>query len=253
MTINGIFLYLVLTYILWFSLSIQVPQPNKIEMIEKTIIWLIIFFAGWSTINGEWKDILFTFIGVVFALWYENLGKPRLIISKGYTTDNDSQPMGRRKFLHLNVSNQPRKNIPFIPRNTAKACHGTITFLSTEHKIICGPMAFKWDGTPEPIKHEIGEGNQLIPLIDNRLVRISQFIDIQPDETESLAIAIRIFNEDVAYGWNPNSYFYKWRHPDYQLSNGEFIARIKIKYATGSICKDFYFSNPIDFEKFDLL
>ncbi|HEY5571428.1 MAG TPA: hypothetical protein VIK64_00305 [Anaerolineales bacterium] len=58
------------------------------------------------------------------------------------------------RFLHLKVVNAARK-IPFVPKQTAYACHGDITFLTDDLEHTGKSIQFKWDGTPAPIKPEI--------------------------------------------------------------------------------------------------
>lgn len=196
-------------------------------------------------------NLFLAFIGVVLALWYENLGAPRLIIEKHVTTDSQTM-YGKTKFLHLKVRNNPRK-MPFVPRQTAYECHGTVTFLTKNMKEVCGPMPFKWDGTPEPVKKELSEGDKRVYLFDNRLVRVCRYINIPPDEIESLAVAVRFIGEQDAFGWTPESYAKYWRHENYQLPTGEYIARVKIKSSDTVAEEDFIFINPINFDNFDLM
>lgn len=81
---------------------------------------------------------------VVVALWYGNLGAPRLEIIEDVTTD-ETKPDGRRtRFLHLKIINKPRR-MPFVTRQTANTCHGDITFFTASYKQICNPMPIKWD------------------------------------------------------------------------------------------------------------
>jgi hypothetical protein len=195
-------------------------------------------------------NVLLAFVGVVVALWYENLGSPRLEISPGLTTD-DVNPLScrRTRFLHLNVRNNPR-TARFVPRQTSYATHGTITFVTSEHRAI-GTMPIRWDGAPEPLRTEIVD-NQITYLPDHRLIRISRYIDIPPDESESLAIAVRIEGDTSAFGWTCESYFHGWRHPDYELPPGRYVARVKIVSGDRVFQKEFPFVNPGELGGFDL-
>ena len=197
-------------------------------------------------------NLIFVFVGIVLALWYENLGAPRLIISKGATTDSVKPNNLRTRFLHLNVTNVPRKKIPFVLRQTAFSCHGTITFFTSDLKQLSNPMPIRWDGNPEPLNPEVVYDRvQYLP--DFRLMRLSRYINIPPDELESLAIAIRISGEGDAYGWTSESYLHNWRHPDYKLPSGEFVARVSITTGDSVFRQDFRFNNPATFEAFDLV
>jgi|GEM_PF-6270010 len=195
-------------------------------------------------------NIGLAFLGVIAALWYEKLGSPRLTYQKGITTDDIKQNNWRTRFLHLNVANKPWK-LPFVPRQTAVAVHGTITFLDLSRNPITNPMPIRWDGAPEPIKYEIAN-NQVHSLPDPRLARVSRFIDIYPDEQESLAIAIKILGDNDAFGWTSESYFRNWRHQDFQIGQGDYIAKINLKTGDSVFFAEFKFTNPSTFTEFDL-
>ena len=190
------------------------------------------------------------FVGVVFALWYENRGAPRLIVSPGATTD-DVKPNGwRTRYLHLTVTNSPRR-APLVSRQTAVNSHGTILFLDESGKRIGNVMPIRWDGAPEAIKPEV-VGGKIVYLPDARLLRVSRFIDIPPDETESLAVAVRIQGDNEAFGWTSESYFHQWRHPDFRLPYGRYIAQVALTAGDAIVRTDVPFNNPPEFECFDL-
>lgn len=197
-------------------------------------------------------NVLLAIIGVLFALWYENLGTSHLEINPEETSDSTRPDLNnhRVRFLHLNVTNKPKK-LWFIPRQTAYSCHGTITFLDNQSNQIGPPMPIKWDGTVEPIKPEI-VNTEIRYLVDNNLLRYTRYIDIPPDETESLAFAVRLDNEDVAFGWTGESYQHNWRHPVYKLLQGNYTARVKISSGDNQVQKDFMFKNTAKFDEFDL-
>jgi hypothetical protein len=197
-------------------------------------------------------NLVFVFVGIVLALWYGNLGAPRLRISPGLTTDSVKPNEWQTRFLHLNVTNVPRKNIPFVTKQTAFSCHGTVTFLTAYQKQIGNSMPIRWDGNPEPLNPEV-VNNEIKFLPDFRLMRLSRYIDIPPYETESLAVAVRINGDTDAYGWTSESYLYNWRYPEHQLPVGTYIARINITTGDSSFKQDFPFTNPEAFESFDLV
>jgi hypothetical protein len=113
-------------------------------------------------------------------------------------------------------------------------------------------MPIRWDGNPEPLIPEVIE-KDVIYLPDARLMRLSRFVDIPPDESEGLAIAVRIDGESDAFGWTGESYFHGWYHPDYRLPKGEYIARVSLTTGDGVFKKDFRFTNPDALSSFDLL
>ena len=197
-------------------------------------------------------NIVLAAVGVIFALWYENLGAPRIIIIPDITTQDTKANGLTTRFLHLKVKNSPR-SFPFVTKQTASACHGSIIFLTDKLEQIGNSIQLKWDGTPEPIKPEILNG-QVIYLFDNSLIRLTRYIDIPPGEEESLAIAFRISGDKVAYGWSYINYQYpNWRYTDSTLPFGEYIARITITSGDTIVKKDIPFINPEKFNGFDLL
>jgi len=196
--------------------------------------------------------VVSTVLGVVFALWYENLGSPRMIILPDTTIEGIKNNGLTTRFLHLKVRNNPRK-LPFVPKQTAYACHGNISFLTDKCEPTNINIQFKWAGTPEPIRPEISNGKPVY-LLDNNLIRSTRFIDIPPGEEERLAIAFRIKGDADAYGWSYLNYQSPdWRHPESTLSPGSYIARITITSGDTIVKKDIPFANPADFDKFDLV
>jgi hypothetical protein len=114
-------------------------------------------------------------------------------------------------------------------------------------------MQIRWADSPEPIKHLINNKNEIIILPEYNLVRISKYIDIPPDESVLCDLAVRFANEADAYGWCTESYFNKYRHPDYKLKQGSFFAKITI--FTGDSPTELPlipFSNPTNFEDFNV-
>jgi len=195
-------------------------------------------------------QVIFVFIGIVAALWYENLGSPRIYFSQAETLDRKLENGQRARSLCIKVLNSP-KRFPFVPRQTATSCHGSITFLDSDQKPISQPMQIRWADSPEPIKNEISN-NEIVKLPEQNLIRLSRYIDIPPDESEICDLAIRFYGEDTAYGWNTYSYFKNMRHPDFQISQGEAFARLSL-FAGDSKFESFItFMNPKEYDKFEL-
>lgn len=113
-------------------------------------------------------------------------------------------------------------------------------------------MPIRWDGNPEPLNPEV-VNNKIKFLPDSRLMRLSRYIDIPPDESEGLAIAVRIDSDTDAYGWTGESYLHNWRHPEYRLPVGEYVARINLTTGDSVFKQDLRFTNPEGFESFDLI
>ena len=192
----------------------------------------------------------FLFAGIVLALWYENLGSSKLIFYPGETLDLTLEDGKRARSLRIKIKNVPRK-LPFVPRQTASSCHGTIVFLDTQKKAISNPMQIRWVDSPEPIKKEI-LNNQIINLPEPNLIRLSRYIVIPPDESELCDLAIRFFNENTAYGWCTDSYFKNMRHSDYTLNRGSYFAKVSILTGDSKFEAIIPFSNPPDYKNFNL-
>ncbi|MCX5855711.1 MAG: hypothetical protein NTZ24_14255 [Deltaproteobacteria bacterium] len=196
---------------------------------------------------------IFTLISVIGALWYGNIGKPKLVRDPSPDETLDA-PIGtlRRRSLRISVKNVPSK-YPFVIRQTAVSCHGNIVFLDENKKPISKPMQIRWADSPEPIKQLIDNQNNIITLPEYNLVRLSKYIDIPPDESVLCDLAIRFVNEADAYGWCTDSYFKNYRHLDYKLDQGSYFAKITI--ITGDSTTELppiLFSNPTNFENFEL-
>ena len=53
-------------------------------------------------------------------------------------------------------------------------------------------------------------------------------IDIATNEEESIDVAVRYDNEVDCYGWNNDSYRYKWRNPAWRIPPGRYLVRVTI-------------------------
>jgi hypothetical protein len=202
------------------------------------------------------RDIIlpfaFTLIGVVGAVWYGNVSKPKLEIQPS-SDDTIEGPMSNgaiRRALRIRVKNVPLKR-PFVNRQTAVSCHGDIVFLDENRKPVSEPMQIRWADSPEPIKYLV-INNKIEIFPENNLVRLSKYIDIPPDESESCDLAIRFVGEDNAYGWCTDSYFHNSRHPKYKLNQGTFFAKIIISAGGSTFKFTVPFSNPAIFKNFDV-
>jgi hypothetical protein len=170
---------------------------------------------------GLFFELILLFVGVLMALAYDNLGKPRLEYQVGKTLHKKTEN-GIVSFLHVKVTNKPRR-LPLLRRKSAHRCTGTVTFLSQDGtRIHHRDMPVRWAGNPEPIKLELDRDRQPIALFDHSLMRQSRFIDIPPEDSENIDVMIR-FEEGAAYGRTDESYMKGWRHPDFELPTGKYL------------------------------
>jgi hypothetical protein len=216
---------------------------------NETVKLLIDFM--WNVFNCL-SGLFFAFISIVLALYYENLGSPRLLFTQEPPSDGPRESGLYARFLHIGVKNSPRK-APFVTRQTAYSVHGTISFITQNGEQIGGALPIRWDGAPEPIKYEVSNGN-IIQLPETSLIRVSRFMDIPPDEKETFSFAVRILNEKSAYGWNSESYFKEsWHYEEYELPLGTYIAKIQLKTGGMIFEKEFQINNFDAFESFTLV
>lgn len=189
-------------------------------------------------------SLLLAFVGVLFALWYENIGRPSLKVTVTPTRTNIKSGDLNTRFLSLKVQNVP-KRAPLVRRQTAIATYGKIVFMDSGYATVARPLHVRWDGKAECIKY-LAVNGQVVPMFDPSLVRQGRYIDIPPDEAATLAIAFRIAGEEEAFGWSNESYAHPHRkNPDFRLLPGDYIARVSIFSGDSPpVQKDFRFSNP---------
>ena len=214
----------------------------------ETIIIIIIMVLIISTLMAKivfWDflfQIVLTVTSLVLALWYADLGKPRLrleILAPERVYFGNKETL----FLKLNVFNNPLKDIPFISRNTAFSCHGSISLLDLSKKTIF-EMPIRWSNNPQPIRPDLDQG-KIVTMVDQSLIRASRYIDIPADESEALDVCYRDLKEKVAIGWNSDSYWIPGgRFPDRILPSGDYIIHVIIKHNDGSAQAEFLLHNP---------
>jgi hypothetical protein len=154
-------------------------------------------------------------------------------------------------FLKLAVHNEPYKDLPFISRGTAFSCHGSIScFDMNKSKIF--EMPIRWSNNPQPIRSEIDQG-RVVTIIEPSLIRLSRYIDIPADEREELDVCYRAPAENLAIGWNSDSYWQPGgRFPDRMLPSGDYIIHVLVKHNDGSEQSDFLLHNPESIDEYRL-
>jgi hypothetical protein len=208
--------------------------------------------TGWSLVF--W--ILLTAGGIILALAYADLGKPILRFEPQpsqtiYITGGGTQETVR--WIHVKLFNKPLKHLPFVLRSTAFSCHGTVSFVDTSGSPRFD-MNIRWSNNPQPT-HPIARENRIENALDNNLIRASEYIDIPADEGEPLDICLRNPQEKIANAWNSENYRYppNNRHPNRNLSTGDYIVRISIKHNDGTATHEFLLHNPDDIAGFEMV
>ena len=148
---------------------------------------MLIMFAVLAHISAASLlfEIVLTFAGIVLALAYADLGKPRLsLVVKAPEFVGIGQGVGQQHtlFLKLIVHNRPREGWPFVSRRTALSCHGEIWFMD-QRNVTLFNMGVRWSNNPQPVRFERDQG-QTVTLMEPTLLRASRFIDIAADESE---------------------------------------------------------------------
>jgi hypothetical protein len=219
------------------------PKAKGIVLISIALIVLTVL-AMWA--GTPLPEVLFQFAliaaGIILALAYADLGKPRLAIEPVKPEDIY---IGQEKvrWIHLVVSNRPRRGLPFIARSTAFSCHGTIAFMDIEGRQLFD-MSIRWSANPQPIQR-IAVGRKLLSLPDPNLIRASRYIDIPADEAESLDVCFRAPRQATANAWNSENYqFQGSRHPKRRLSMGQYLIQVVIKHNDGAVSARFVLQNP---------
>src|SRR5688572_24220099 len=115
-------------------------------------------------------EILLIPIGVLLALAYDNIGKPRLLIHAADPADFPNSREGYVRHLYLKAINRPRHGL-LVRRKTAMNCHGTISVYTREGSAVFENMPLRWAGNPEPLMHILDVTGKIVTLPDNRLMR----------------------------------------------------------------------------------
>ena len=195
------------------------------------------------------ENLFFTCLGIVVAIWYENLGAPRLLIEIEAPFDGSNR-LGSFRFVRVKVRNQPRK-VPLVTRQTAYAVHGRMSFVDSKGVQVGKTIPIRWDGMPEPIRYEVDNG-KVITLPDTSLFRVSQYINIPPDEQETFAVAVKFQDDKKAYGWSNESYIHGWKHKEVSLPPGSYEVVISLQSGDKVWKKRFRLQNTDEIKGFQL-
>jgi hypothetical protein len=199
-------------------------------------------------------NLLAGILGILIVLWIERQRKPKLTISigiPGEIIENDLLNRLPCKWLHAHVSNRnvPRMLSWFYQGEPALDCRAWIEFLySDRKKVFENNMVVRWSGSEEPkiecINTKSGQAF--------RLIGAQNSFDIPPGESTDIDVVFRFKAETNCYGWNNESYLYEWKHPNWVLGTGRFIARVKIKTGGHEFKKEFLIVNDGPFQEFRL-
>jgi hypothetical protein len=194
-------------------------------------------------------ETMLTALGIILALAYADLGKPRLNLEPDGPNPVRINGTEQTLFLNVRVFNRPFTLPPFVARRTAISCRGTISIMDSNSNRVFD-MRIRWSSNPQPI-HPVGLVNTIQEALDRNLIRPSELIDIPADESELLDICFRNPLQAAAHGWNSENYFYNnSRHPERNLPTGDYVVRVDVKHNDGAASRTFLLHNPDDLAGF---
>ena len=89
------------------------------------------------------------------------------------------------------------------------------------------PMTGRWVSSPEPLVAFIPDGAGGVVALFTHPQALKPTVDVYPDDTELLDIAVRVDGEGECYGWNDETYFHrKRRNPDRELRSGVHLVKV---------------------------
>lgn len=207
------------------------------------------------TISGV---IFGAIIAGLITIWIEILRKPRLELQLVDPVDMvfQNQPANLMRATRIKLINKPLPGwIRWMYRNPALQCHGDITFHHLDGQNVFGrSMILRWSGAPEPNPLQIQIGDTMGLVFDPVRITHLQKMDIYPNESADIDIAVRLDNEPECYGWSNESYFSDppWRTASWRLNHGRYIVKINILSSGERISGLFRLINDVDQHDFRL-
>lgn len=196
--------------------------------------------------------IIGSIIAGLITIWIETLRKPRLEISLVNPVDLtfQNQPAREMRSLRVKLTNKslPRW-IRWMYRNPALQCHGSISFHHLDGQNVFGrSMTLRWVSAPEPNPLEVVIGSQRGLVFDPVRITHLQKMDVYPNESADIDVAVKLDNEAMCYGWSNESYFSepRWRPANWRLNQVRYIVRVTILSSGETVSKLFRLSNDVD-------
>lgn len=159
--------------------------------------------------------------------------------------------------LRIEVSNErlPGWANWWLSRLPAQQCRAEISFrrLDGTH-FFAQPMTARWAGvSPEPrVVHVQTPNGVVVPILDNPQ-ELKTTVDIYPDASEQLDVAIRVDQDEHAYAWNNESYFYQdWRNPSRRLDHDRYLIEVSVRSTGRKRTEWFRIDNDGSFDNFSL-
>jgi hypothetical protein len=148
-------------------------------------------------------------------------------------------PSGKRKALAVTPAKPALpKLLHWMLRGPALQCRGEISFHHMDGQDIFGrKMAVRWASSPQPVACQITdlEGKPQFILQDLARNALESRMDVYPGDEQILDVAARFDDDPDCYGWNNDSYFFKWRNPHWKLERGRYLVSVTI-LSSGQKC-----------------
>jgi len=91
-------------------------------------------------------------------------------------------------------------------------------------------------------------------IIDPLRLTVHSRVEIDPDQIETLDIAVKFDDDSECYGWCNDNYFSKpyWRNPEWKLNPDRYLVRVVISTAGEKTEKVFRLINDVTRANFRL-
>ena len=196
-------------------------------MFAESIQWLVSIIE--TIISSPWFDLVYQLmlipIGILIALSVDSWGNPRFEYS---IVEPAMMANDQLKHLYIGVRNNPRTRGKLIRRKPAYNVKGTLSVYHTNGEAVLVGMPLRWAGNPEPYKMEWRD-NEPVGMLDHRLFKVSQHMNIPPDSTEGIDTVLRFRGEADSFGFNHENYQHGHRYEKHKVPQGEFILRIALR------------------------
>ena len=184
-------------------------------------------------------NLIAGFIGALVALWVGSFSKPNLVFE---IEPNPPRHEGDLPRQHLRIivhnAKLPRLLSFFkYERQPALMCKAKVIFYYLDGTPIhpsptgtANSMKGRWANAGEPTKPVLlPNSGQIVHWF---IQDVPDSIDIAPNDSEILDIALKIDGDDECYGWNTEGYFHEnFRNKNWRIN--EKRARVEVRVATG--------------------
>lgn len=178
---------------------------------------------------NAWKDnpwiiaAVFLLGGLFLQRIFDEVTKPNIKLKIGETAVIKRQGKPDTKFLHITVENKIRNIVSKILRknNTTSYTKANLIFKYPNSKAEILRIVGRWTSKKEPVDYQTN-----LPDIGEALLVPREVIPA--GEEVNLAIALKEDGSKEFYAFNNESYLHNWKHPDYELTDKEYLLEVEI-------------------------